>query len=95
MNFEENKSDEKCKKYFGEWAFFTNESQKKEAEIYLKFWKKNLLKKLNRDCYDVKLIDEKWGEIPAHLSGCLEQFSRIYLKIYIEADFHYELGKNI
>lgn len=76
-------------KYFGECAEF-EENEREEVKKYLECWKKFLLRKLKRDSYDVVLLNEQWGERPIE---CLEKRSMMYLKLYIKADWHYELGK--
>ena len=78
-------------KYFGEIAEFT-EDEREEAKQYLELWKKFLLRKLSRDSYNVVVKDEQWGE---RTVGYLAQTNIMYLKLYIEADWHYELGKSI
>lgn len=78
-------------KYFGEIAEFT-EDERDEAKLYLQSWRKFLLRKLSRDSYGVVVKDEQWGERPI---ACLAQRSMMYLKLNIEADWYYELGKPI
>lgn len=80
---------EKILKMFGETAIFT-ELERDEARSYLNSWKKYLLRRLNRDCYNLKIIDEQWGEIPAHFSGVLCQTTTLYLKIIIEFEWNYD-----
>lgn len=79
-------------KFFGEMCFF-KEEEREEAKCYLNSWKKFLLRKLIKDSYDVKIINEQWGENPAYLNGMMNQMPLMYLKLFIEADWHYELGK--
>ncbi len=78
-------------KFFGESAEF-KENEQEEAKKYLESWKKFLLRKLTRDSYNVIVGDEQWGERD---SGSLVPTRIMYLKLYIEADWHYELGKPI
>lgn len=80
---------ERILKIFGESSLI-EENEKDEARSYLNSWKKYLLRRLKRDSYDVKVIEEQWGEIPAHFIGVLCQRSSLYLKIIIEFEWHYE-----
>ena len=79
-------------KYFGEIARFSEE-EREEAKQYLLLWKKYLLRRLKRDTYNLKVIEEDWGERPPYLDGSLAQQSTMYLKLYIHADWNYELGR--
>jgi len=83
------------KKYFGESAFYDegNNETKEEARKYLEFWKKNLIFKLERDSFKIKILDEQWGERISIYSFSSSNKAYLYLKIFVEADFNYELGK--
>lgn len=76
-------------KMFGECATF-QQIEKDEARSYLNSWKKFLIRRLSRDCYDVKIIDEQWGEVPAQFLGVLCQNNSMYLKLIVEFDWKYE-----
>lgn len=78
-------------KFFGEHCEYDS-GEKEEARQYLESWKKFLIRKLTKDSYDVKIVDEQWYERGPEFSGMLCQRSSMALKIYIEADWHYELG---
>ena len=88
-----NNYDKTRHKYFGEYYAFTegNSEEKKEAEQYLNLWKKNLIHKLCRDSFECVIVDEKWGERPAYLSGILAEKGYLYLKLCLEAKWEYEL----
>jgi hypothetical protein len=83
----------KTKKYFGESAFYPegNLIERENAKVYLEFWKKNLIYKLQRDSFDIVIFDEQWIERPAFICGMLAQNASLGLKLCLEADFHYEL----
>jgi hypothetical protein len=83
------------KKYFGEFAYYIpdNLEEKQKAIEYLKFWKKNLLFKLQRDSFDVKILHEDWIEREALYVSSFSHLATVGLKLCLEADFHYELGK--
>lgn len=83
--------DGKKYKFFGEFYPFKDDVEKEEAKQYLLCWKKNLLNKLQRDSFHCEIKDEQWGERPAHLDGCMNQKSYMYLKICLEAVWDYEL----
>ena len=78
-------------KYFGESAEYV-EGEEKEAKQYLESWKKFLLRRLIKDSYNVVIKNEQWGERDGQ---SLAKTKFMYLKLYIEADWHYELGKPI
>lgn len=78
-------------KFFAESYYFENESEREEAKKYLENWKKNLLRKLHRDSFFCEVKDEQWGERPPYLSGCLAQRSTMYLKLYLEGNWNYEV----
>jgi hypothetical protein len=80
-------------KYFGEVVHY-KEHEAEEAKKYLELWKKFLVRRLKRDSYDVKIIDEQWVERPPEYSGCLCNTFSMALKLAVEADWHYELGKS-
>ena len=80
------------KKFFGESCRF-HECEREEAKSYLESWKKFILRKLQRDSYDLKIIDEQYGERPAEYDGALNQMPTMCLKLCLEANWHYELGK--
>lgn len=84
---------ERILKLFGEYALF-EDNEKDEARSYLNSWKKFLIRSLQRDSYDVRIIDEQWGEIPGHMMSSLSQRSSLYLKIVIEFDWHFSDGNN-
>ena len=46
--------------FYAEWAFFSNEGEKKEAEQYLLQWKQVQLKKL-KILQNIDFIREVWG----------------------------------
>ncbi len=85
---------QKLIKLFGETAHI-EEHEKDEARSYLNSWKKYLLRRLKRDSYEVKILDEQWGEIPAHFMGALAARSCLYLKIIIEFEWSYEDGNSL
>lgn len=74
-------------KMFGECASLRCESEREEIRSYLHMWKKYLIRRLSRDSYNVKIIDEQWGEKPA---GTLMQQIDMYLKIIVEFEWKYE-----
>ncbi len=74
-------------KMFGEYASAKCESEKEEIRSYLHMWKKYIIRRLARESYDVKIIDEQWGEKPA---GTLMQQTDMYLKIIVEFEWKYE-----
>jgi hypothetical protein len=80
---------ERILKMFGEQCFI-EPNEIDEARSYLNIWKKYLLRRLNRDSYDVKVIDEEWGEIHARFVSMLAQRSSLYLKIIVEFEWHFE-----
>ncbi len=88
--------DKNRHKFFGESARYDegNEEEKAKATHYLELWKEFLIKRLKRDCYDVKIVDEQWGERPALYEGAINQTATMYLKLCVEADFYYELGRD-
>jgi len=77
-------------KYFGEVVHY-EEHEEEEAKQYLESWKKFLLRRLTRDSYDVKVIDETWVQRPPEYSGCLSHTYSMALKLALEAVWHYEL----
>ena len=79
---------ERILKLFGEYALI-EENEREEARSYLNSWKKYLLRRLRRDTYNVKIIDEQWGETPAHFISILAQRPALYLKIIIEFEWSY------
>lgn len=83
-------------KYFGEYASYSegDKFEEEEAKTYLILWKKFLLKRLRKDCYDVEVVEEIWSDRPAYLSGVLAQTASKILKLAIRANFHYELDKD-
>lgn len=83
---------ENCK-IFAEFAVYEEDDaeEKKEAENYLNLWKKFILKRLSKDCYNVNLIDEQWVYRDALYSGSLALNATMALKLYVRADFHYQL----
>jgi hypothetical protein len=85
----EHPTKERILKLFGEYALIRDEREKDEARSYLNSWKKYLLRRLQRDTYDVKIIDEQFGEIPATMMSALAQYSSMYLKIIIEFEWRY------
>lgn len=80
-------------KYFGEYAPYSegDKFEEEEAKTYLILWRKFLLKRLQKDCYDIEIVDETWSERPAYLSGVLAQTATKVIKLAIRANFHYEL----
>lgn len=72
---------------FGEYASLQNENERDEIKSYLYMWKKYLIRRLSRETYDVKILDEQWGEKP---SGSLMQSIDIYLKIIVEFEWKYD-----
>lgn len=84
-------------KFFGESAYYSesNPIEKEEAITYLNFWKNNLLKKLQRDSFSCEVVDEQWVDRPALYNGCLSDSATLALKIYVKADFNYDLEKAI
>ena len=77
-------------KFFVESCSFFEE-EREEANLYLKLWKKYLLRKLNRDSYNIELIEEEYKEHPAHFEGPLCQRSKMYLRLAVKAKFNYEI----
>lgn len=83
-------------KLFGETAIiYDDRHERDEARSYLNSWKKFLIRRLNRDSYQVKVIDEQWGEIPAHHVSALAVSPVLYLKLIVEFEWHYEDGNDI
>lgn len=82
---------ERILKLFGESCLINpgDKNEKEEASSYLNSWKKFLLRRLERDSYNVKIIDEQWGEIPSYHISTLAQKSALYLKIIIQFDWYY------
>ena len=83
-------------KFFAESAYYPadDETEKQKAIEYLKFWKKNLILKLNKDSFHVVQVGEDaWIQRPAWICSMLAQNSAISLKICLEANFNYEIGK--
>lgn len=80
-------------KYFGEFVRY-DKGEKEEVKTYLESWKKFLVRKLQRDSYNVKIIDEQWIERGPEYDTAFKQMSFMGLKLCIEADWHYELGKS-
>ena len=78
----------KQKKFFYETAII-DDNERDEARSYLNYWKKYLLRRLGNECYNVKVLEEHWGEIPPHFMGSLAQRSKIYLKLVIEYEWKY------
>lgn len=81
------------KKFFGESFYFFNEEEKEEAKQYLISWKKNVLRKLVRDSFTINVIEEQWIEKEKVYVSLINEASILSLKICIEANFHYQLGK--
>lgn len=79
-------------KFFSESVKF-NEDEREEAKTYLESWKKFLLRRLKRDSFHLKLLDEVWGERPAHLDGCLNFEHLMFLKLAVMADWDYCVGE--
>lgn|SRR6185295_5542562 len=74
-------------KMFGEYANIRDENEKDEARSYLHMWKKYLIRRLSRDSYDVKIVDEQWGEKPIE---SLMVTTDLYLKIIVEFEWKYD-----
>lgn len=74
-------------KMFGEYASLRSESEREEIRSYLHMWKKYLIRRLSRESYDVKIIEEQWGEKPA---GTLMNQIDMYLKIIVEFEWRYD-----
>ena len=85
----ENPKKERILKMFGEYALFKDEREREEAASYLNSWKKYLVRRLQRDTYHVKVIEEQWGEVPPNMNNILAQYPIIYLKIIIEFEWKY------
>lgn len=83
--------------YFGESAryFEGNEEQEKEAEIYLTYWKKFLIQKLNNECFKVNVVDEQWGERSSSYISTITKYKDKWLKIAIEIEFRFEINQFI
>lgn len=82
-------------KYFAEHVEYDPEKEKEEAEQYLKSWKKFFLRKLQKPCYGINIIDEQWIHRDPYITGALAQKATMALKIAIEADFYYDLEKQL
>jgi len=80
-------------KFFAESAYYdpNDPLAKQKAKDYLEFWKKNLIFKLKRDSFDIKIIEEQLVERSPEYVSCLAQYATIALKLCLEADFYYEL----
>lgn len=81
------------KKYFGECAEYVvgEEGEKEEAKQYLLSWKKFFLRKLMRDSYEIRVIDEQWVERPPEYVGMLAIRGTLALKICVEGKYFYDL----
>lgn len=76
--------------YFGETAAYV-ENEKEESMQYLRSWKKFLIRKLNKDCMSVKIIDEQWIERDPMYMGVFAQHWGVSLKLAIEIEFKFEI----
>ncbi len=80
--------------FFGEYVQFHDgdKAEEEEARLYLTLWKKYLVQKLNKDCYRVEIVDEKWGGRDPMMISCLAQHRQIYLKLGIKVAFKFEVS---
>ena len=80
-------------KYFGEVAYYKegDEEEKKKAKEYLEFWKKNLILKLQKDSFNVKIQDEQWTQRPSHVISMFNPYAAIGLKLCIIGEWNYEI----
>lgn len=76
--------------YFGESVRYL-ENEKEEALQYLRSWKKFLIRKLNKDCMSVRVVDEQFIERDPMLVDVLAQYWMISLKLALEVDFKFEV----
>ncbi len=83
--------DNENHKFFGETAMFYPH-EREEAKQYLEYWKKFLVRRLNSCAVEVKILDEQWGERAAIYDGIFNMMDTMYLKLYIEGKWDYELG---
>lgn len=83
------------KKFFAEHTRYVagDEEEKKEAELFLNLWKKFLIKRLQRDSFDVKLIDEQWIHRDAIYDSALCRNETLALKICLELELKGDLEK--
>lgn len=77
--------------YFAESAFYWDEESKKEAENYLKLWKKFTLMKLERETYKAKFIDEMFVTRDPMFDRAFSGKTRLSLKIAVEIEFRFEV----
>lgn len=77
--------------FFGECARYTK-GEKDEAVQYLESWKKFLVRKLNRECMTVKVIDESFVEKDTAFDGPFSEYCSVALKLAIEIEFKFEVG---
>lgn len=68
-----------------------NEVEKEEAQQYLLLWKKFLLRRLQGEGFEVKMLDEEWRYREAHLDGILCQFDSMALTLAVNIKFNYEI----
>jgi len=72
--------------WYGEWVFFDNDEEKKEAEEYLRLWKKFILKRLHPlVCVDTQIIEKKIEDYQSFNGKCvLEPKGKYTLGIKIQ-----------
>ena len=80
-------------KFFGEYVSYlaNDEKEEQDAKLYLQLWKKFFLRKLQKDAYQVKIIDEQWIERSPEVMGYLRQTKGLALKIQVVANYHNDL----
>ena len=57
------------------------DQEEKEARSYLEYWKKNIIHKLRKDCYEAVLLNESYHIRAPELIGCLAVRTQIALKL--------------
>lgn len=81
---------ERVRYLFGESAPYF-EGEKEEAEQYLLSWKKFLLRRLERDCYNLYVRDEQWIHRGPEVCSSLCQVSYIALKLSCELEMKFDM----
>lgn len=76
--------------YFGESTFYSTCEEEKEARKYLEYWKKNLIKKINRDTFSAKIVNEQFIVRDPIFMGYLCTHYGLSLKLTIEIEFRFE-----
>jgi hypothetical protein len=71
-------------RYYGEWAPYFTEEEKKESKEYLSLWKKIYLRKIRNEFYEVKIINESEIDRPPTIGEEHSLSGTIGLKMCIE-----------